>query len=116
MILVKLKNIIKGYPIESNLKKIRKQKKILKISSKKRKKNQANLGKPPKPSLIFKTCNLWNPEPVFNQETYLSTNLILKNKITEKILVKKLAKEKKTTKRMRIKIWQKKPKNDEIEF
>jgi hypothetical protein len=53
MILVKLKNII-----ESNPKKIRKQKKRLKISSKKRKKNQANLGKPPKPSLIFKTCNL----------------------------------------------------------
>jgi hypothetical protein len=42
---------------------------------------------------------LWNPEPVFNQETYLSTNLILKNKITEKILVKKLAKEKKNNKK-----------------
>jgi len=93
MILVKLKNIIEGYPIKSNLK-INKKKKGLKISSKKREKNQANLGKPPKPSLIFKTCNLWNPEPGFNQETYLSTNLILKNKITEKILVKKLAKEK----------------------
>jgi hypothetical protein len=57
MILVKLKNII-----ESNPKKIRKQKKRLKISSKKRKKNQANLGKPPKPSLIFKpaTCEILN--------------------------------------------------------
>jgi hypothetical protein len=53
----------------------------IKIWSKKEKK-QAKLDEYPKHGPISKTYNLWNPRPWFNQETLLSTNLILKDKIT----------------------------------
>jgi hypothetical protein len=51
---------------------------------------------------------LQNPWSGFNQKSYLSTNLILKDKIAKKILIKKLQK-KKNNKNNGDKIWQKNP-------
>jgi hypothetical protein len=50
----------------------------------KKEKNQANSGKPPKPWLISKTCNSWNPRLELDYEAQLSTNLILNNENMKK--------------------------------
>jgi hypothetical protein len=47
------------------------------MSLKKEKKEKANLVEPPKPELISKTRNPWNPRLGLNQEAQLLTNLML---------------------------------------
>jgi hypothetical protein len=59
---------------------------------KNKKKKQANLCESPKPNLIYKIYNLWNPTHGFNQETQLSTNLILNDETIKKIFLRKTEK------------------------
>ena len=62
-------NPIESYPKNKKTKPKKKRLKIRKINSKKGKRNQTSLEEPLKPTLIFKTCNLWNLGHVFDQET-----------------------------------------------
>jgi hypothetical protein len=75
------------------------------MSLKKEKKQKANIGEPPKPQLISKTRNPWNPRLGLNQETQLLTNLMLND---EKNQFKKFIKLKKKIKRIRVKFDRKK--------
>jgi len=59
------------------------------------KKKQAISGESFKPDLIYKTYNSLNSRPIFNQETSLSTNLILSDKIIKIINLKNLQNHKK---------------------
>jgi hypothetical protein len=56
----------------------------------KKEKNQANSGKTPKPWLISKTCNSWNPRLELDYEAQFSTNLILNNENMKKSILKKI--------------------------
>jgi len=66
---VKLEKLTGANPKNKKIKKKQKGKKQENICSKNKKKNQANLSKPFKSSLIFKISYLWNSKPGFNQKT-----------------------------------------------
>jgi len=73
------------------------------MSFKKGKKKQANPNEFSKPGLISQTCNLWNPRFGLNQVSQFPTNLMLKDEIGKKPILKICQSKTSTMKRMRIK-------------